>query len=268
MKELKAKLFTTWCWTLCGLITAFWASISIAASLVSNSGRLQHYCMRRWSKGNLWISRVRLEIEGLENIYRDRPQVLAVNHSGLHDILSLAAYFPIQFRWIAKKSLFSIPFMGWHMRRSGYIPIDRENPREIATSIAAAAKEISSGGNAIIFPEGKRSKTGELGEFQSGAFALCLRAGVPLVPVVIEGSGRVIAPETLRVNPGTVIRIRICQPIDTASYQKSEKKRLMEDAFSVMSRALAELQNRRQPDEELRDPVRRWIDGRSRKSRR
>jgi 1-acyl-sn-glycerol-3-phosphate acyltransferase len=220
--------------------------------------------MRRWSRDNIWLSRARVEIEGLENVARDHPQIFAANHSGLHDILSLAAHLPIQFRWIAKKSLFNVPFMGWHMRRSGYIPIDRENPREAARSIMAAAKEIAGGVNAIAFPEGTRSMTGALGELHSGVFALCLRAEVPLVPVVVDGSYRVIAPKTLQVNPGTVIRVKICRPIDTTSYQKSEKKRLMEDAFAVMSESLAELRSRRQPDEELRDPVRLWISGRNR----
>ena len=222
---------------------------------------MQHYCMSRWSRSNLWLSRTRVEIEGMENVDRARPQIFTVNHSGFHDILTLAAHLPIQFRWIAKKSLFSVPFMGWHMRRSGYIPIDHENPREAARSILAATEEISGGVNAVIFPEGGRSKTGDLGEFRSGAFALCLRAEVPLVPVLVEGSYRVIAPQSLRVNPGVVIRIKICRPIDTTSYQKSEKKRLMEDTFSIMSESLAELQSRKQPDEELRDPVRRWIKG-------
>jgi len=217
--------------------------------------------MRQWSKNNLWLSRTRIEIEGLENINHSLPQIFVVNHSGLHDILSLAVHIPIQFRWIAKKSLFNIPFMGWHMRRSGYIPIDQENPRGTAKSIVSTAGEIAGGANVIIFPEGRRSKTGELGEFYSGAFALCLRAGVPLVPILVEGSYRVIAPQTLRVNPGTVIRIRICRPINTFSYQKAEKKRLMEDTFNIMSFNLAELQSRRQPGEELRDPVRRWISG-------
>ena len=261
MENFKAKLFTIWCWTGCGLSTAFWASISLLGSIVSGSGRLQHFCMRRWSRDNLWLSRARVELEGLENIDRNRPQIFTANHSGLHDILSLAAHLPIQFRWIAKKSLFNVPFMGWHMRRSGYIPIDRDNPREMARNIAAAAKEITGGVNVIIFPEGARSKTGALGEFYSGAFALCLRADVQLVPVVVEGSYRVIAPQTFRVNPGSVVRIRICSPVDISSYQKSEKKRLMEDVFAIMSDNLAELQNRRQPDEELRDPVRRWISG-------
>src|SRR5207247_3252536 len=132
MQRVKAKLYTIWCWTGCGLSTAFWGTVSLAAGLFTRSGNLQHFCMRRWSKDNLWLSRARVEIEGLENVDPERPQLYVANHSGLHDILSLAAHLPIQFRWVAKKSLFNVPFMGWHMHRSGYIPIDRQNPRHAA----------------------------------------------------------------------------------------------------------------------------------------
>lgn len=263
MERLKAKLYTIWCWTGCGLSTAFWATVSIFASLFSKSGRVQHFCMRRWSKDNLWLSRARVEIEGLENIDRNRPQIFAANHSGLHDILSLSADLPIQFRWVAKKSLFRVPFMGWHMRRSGYIPIDRDNPREAAKSIVEAAKIIRGGVNAIAFPEGTRSKTGTVGGFRSGAFALALRTGVPLVPISLEGSYRVIMPKTLQVNPGAIVRIKIDKPIDLSCYARSDKHRLMAEVDQIMSRNLEDLRGRRRPDEEREDPVFRWIYGKT-----
>ena len=200
-----------------------------------------------------------MKIEGLENVDLQRPQIFIANHSGLHDILSLSAHLPIQFRWIAKKSLFRVPFMGWHMRRSGYIAIDRDNPREAARSIVEAARVIHSGVNAIAFPEGTRSRTGELGRFHSGAFSLALRTGVPLVPITVDGSHRVILPKTLQVNPGVTIRIKIDRPIDLSRYGRTEKHRLMEDVYRVMSCNLDELRRRRKPDEEMADPVFRWI---------
>jgi len=217
--------------------------------------------MRRWSLDNLWLSGARVEIEGLEHIDPVRPQLLVANHSGLHDILSLAGHLPIQFRWVAKKSLFNVPFMGWHMRRSGYIPIDRENPRESAKTIAADAKIIQGGINAIAFPEGTRSRDGELGRFRGGAFALALQTGVPLVPVALEGSYRVIMPQTRQVNPGAIIRIKISPPIDTASYAHNDRHLLMDQVFTIMSRSLEELRRRRRSDEEREDPVFRWIHG-------
>ncbi|MBN2319248.1 MAG: 1-acyl-sn-glycerol-3-phosphate acyltransferase [Acidobacteria bacterium] len=264
MEEFKARLFTIWCWTGCALSTVFWATVSIFSSLFSGSGRLQHYCMRRWSKDNLWLSRARVQVEGMENIDPDHPRIFVANHSGLHDILSLAAYLPIQFRWVAKKSLFKVPFMGWHMRRSGYIPIDRENPRGAAKSIIRAAKEIRNGVSAIAFPEGTRSRTGDLGKFHSGAFALALRTGVPLVPISLEGSYRVILPKTLKVNPGVIIRIRIGSPIDLDSYSKGEKHRLMDDVSRIMHRNMDALRLDRRQGEESGDAVYRWIHGGSR----
>ena len=261
MKRFKAKVFTIWCWTGCGLSTAFWATLSILGSLASRKGHIQHFCIRRWSRDNLWLSRARVEIEGLQHLDPARPQLMVSNHSGLHDILALSAHLPIRFRWVAKKSLFRVPFMGWHMRRSGYIPIDRKHPREAAQSIIAAAQIIKGGVNAIAFPEGTRSRNGDLGRFHSGAFALSLRTGVPLVPVSVEGSYRVIMPKTLQVNPGTVIRIRIDKPIDVSAYRHADKHRLMEDVFGIMNSNLADLRSRRHPDEERTDPLFRWIYG-------
>ncbi len=266
MERFKGKIFTIWCWTGCGLSTAFWATVSLVGGLVSSRGRIQHFCMRRWSRDNLWLSRARVEIEGLENIDPSRPQLLVANHSGLHDILSLAACLPIQFRWVAKRSLFRVPFMGWHMRRSGYIPIDRENPREAAKSIMAAADIIRGGINAIAFPEGTRSRNGDLGKFHSGAFALALRTGAPLVPVTLDGSCRVIVPKSLQVNPGTIIRIRIDRPIDLTAYGRVEKHRLMDDVFRIMERNLLELRARRRAEEECADAVYRWIHRKRRQS--
>jgi 1-acyl-sn-glycerol-3-phosphate acyltransferase len=261
MEPFKARIFTIWCWTGCGLSTAFWATVSILGSLLSRNGRIQHFCMRRWSRDNLWLSRARIEIEGMEHIDIVHPQLLVANHSGLHDILALAACLPIQFRWVAKKSLFRVPFMGWHMRRSGYIPIDRDHPRDAVRSIMAAAQIIHDGVNAIAFPEGTRSRNGDLGELHSGAFALALKTGVPLIPVVLEGSYRVIMPKTLQVNPGAVIRIKIDAPIDVSRYGHAEKHRLMNDVFQIMSRNLDGLRSRRRPNEERQDPVFRWIHG-------
>jgi 1-acyl-sn-glycerol-3-phosphate acyltransferase len=259
MEELKAWLFTIWCWTASAFSTAFWATVSIMGSLISGSGRLQHYCMRRWSKDNLWLSRTLVQIEGLENIDPDHPQVFVANHSGLHDILSLAANLPIQFRWVAKKSLFNVPFMGWHMRRAGYFAIDNENPRSTAKSIGEAAQAIHNGMSAIIFPEGSRSVDGTLGKFYSGAFSLAQRTGVPLVPVSLEGSYRVILPMTMRVNPGVILRIKIDRPIDLLPYTKADKRRLMEDVFQIMSRNLEDIRERRRAGEERQDAVFRWI---------
>jgi 1-acyl-sn-glycerol-3-phosphate acyltransferase len=95
---------------------------------------------------------------------------------------------------------------------------------------------------------------------------LALRTGVPLVPVTLEGSYRVIMPQTLQVNPGVIVRIKIDPPINVTGYGRSEKRRLMDDIFQIASRNLEELRKRRRVDEEREDPVFRWIYGPRRES--
>ena len=120
-----------------------------------------------------------------------------------------------------------------------------------------AAKGIWS----IAFPEGTRSRNGSLGGFHSGPFALALRASVPLVPITLEGSYRVILPKTLQVNPGVIIRIKIDSPIDVSLYANKGKRKLMEDVSQIMVRNLEELSSRSLSGEERRDRVYCWIHG-------
>jgi len=263
----KRGLYSTWCWTCCAASTAFWGSAALAAGLFPGTGGFRETCMRRWAVDNLWLSRTRVRIDGCEHIDRTRPQIFVANHSGLHDILALAAHLPVPARWVAKKSLFAVPFMGWYMSRCGFVAIDRGNPREAARSLVDAAALLNGGANILAFPEGTRSRTGELGRFQSGAFALALKAGAPLVPVVIDGSNRVIAPKSLQVNPGTVIRIRIGSPIVIAGRDRSDKHRLMDEVYAVMSSLLAGVRHERVPGEESADPLNLWINGRGAASR-
>jgi len=101
----------------------------------------------------------------------------------------------------------------------------------MAKSIGDAARVIQNGTNTIAFPEGSRSQTGELGKFYGGVFTLALRTGVPLTPISLEGSYRVIAPMTARVNPGVILRIKIDRPIDLSAYSKADRQRLMTMSF-------------------------------------
>jgi len=245
------------------LLTLWAGTLIIGWSYVDRDSPMIHRCTRWWGQNLLRVAHIPVEVEGLEHLVPGQAYVFAANHRSNFDIFALVAVLPGRFLWVAKKSLFNVPFMGWHMRRSGYIPIDRENPREAARSIIEAARIIRAGVNAIAFPEGTRSRTGDIGQFRSGAFALALRAGVPLVPITLEGSYRVIMPKTLQVNPGTIIRIKIEKPIDLSAYDKADRHRLMDELFGIMSRNLDELRSRRRPDEERADPVFRWIYGRS-----
>jgi 1-acyl-sn-glycerol-3-phosphate acyltransferase len=149
------------------------------------------------------------------------------NHQSALDIFSLLNSLPVQFKWIAKRELFYIPFLGWAMKRAGYISLDRKHPREAIKAMDDAAKKIREGTNIIIFPEGTRSKDGHLLPFKKGGFSLALRAKVPIVPVGISGSNRLQPKGSFIPNQKGVIYLRIGKPVETAQGSRSAKTEIM-----------------------------------------
>jgi 1-acyl-sn-glycerol-3-phosphate acyltransferase len=130
------------------------------------------------------------------------------------DIPIILVALPVQFRFLAKKQLFGIPFLGWHLRRSGQISIDRENPRAAVKSIRAAAAEVQHGTSVVIFPEGGTSVDGAVHPFKGGGFLLATRSQVDVVPVTILGSRHVLLPKTRHVRSG-IVEVIIGSPISS-----------------------------------------------------
>ena len=230
-------IFSILAWTGGAVNTVFWGTLSLLFSLFDRTGKLSHLCSRYWSRINLMISRTKVEIKGEENVISDGPQIFASNHQSIYDILMLAGYLPVQIRWLAKKELFSIPFMGWHMSRVGYIKIDRSNMRQAALSFRKAAEKIKSGASVVIFPEGTRSLDGKLQPFKPGLFSLALRSGVPVLPVSISGSKDIIRKGSLRVHRGR-IKMVIGKPIYTYKYQSQGRASLMKDVREAIANNL------------------------------
>src|SRR5262245_46065296 len=175
------------------LYTAVMGSISVFTSLFDSHGTMQHACSRIWSRMILWTSRVRLQVSGMENIKPGVPYVLCVNHQSHMDIPIVLVGVPVQFRFAAKKELFRVPFLGWHLRRSGHVPIDRENPHAAIRAISKAAESIRGGMPLVIFPEGGTSLDGRIKPFKGGGFMLATRSVAEAVPITIQGSRHILA---------------------------------------------------------------------------
>jgi 1-acyl-sn-glycerol-3-phosphate acyltransferase len=159
------------------------------------------------------------------------------NHQGNFDIHSLLLAIPRQFAWIAKEELFAIPVFGHSMRRGGYIPLDRSDGRRALRSIEAAAAKIKNGQCVVIFPEGTRTLDGSLLPFKKGGFLLAARAGVPIVPVSINGSARVNPRNRIELYPGT-ITIRFGDPIATAEEGGARREQLMDKVRAAITAGL------------------------------
>jgi 1-acyl-sn-glycerol-3-phosphate acyltransferase len=182
--------------------TAVCGTASLAGSLFDAHGRWQHACARAWSWLILRTSGIRVRVEGLENLRPQEATIYCVNHQSAMDIPVLFVSLPVQFRFAAKRSLFNLPFMGWHMRRSGFIAIDRDKPLEALKSMKKAAREIREGKSVLLFPEGHRSRNGQLLPFKAGSFYIAILAGVPIVPITMNGTPNVLKPDTYHVRAG------------------------------------------------------------------
>jgi 1-acyl-sn-glycerol-3-phosphate acyltransferase len=210
------------------LYTGIMGTISLVSSLFDSRGRLQHGCARLWARMILWTARVRVTVKGSENIEQGTPYVLCVNHQSHMDIPILMAALPFQFRYAAKKQLFRYPFLGWHLRRSGHVPIDRENPRAAVKSLREAGDTIKEGTPVVIFPEGGTSSDGTIKPFKGGGFMLATRSHVAVVPVTIRGSRAVLVPKTYHVRGGRV-EVIIAKPIAPSGIAPMELANLVRE---------------------------------------
>ena len=208
----RSVLFTN---NLIYLYTALCGTASLCGSLIDSQGRWQHGCARFWSWLILKTGGIRVRVEGLERVNPHETLIFCANHPSAMDIPILFVHLPVQFRFVAKRELFTLPFLGWHLRRSGHIPVDRGRPREALKSFEQAAARVQEGCSVVLFPEGGRSRTGELGPFKAGTFYLAIRAGAPVVPITLNGTRRVHKPDTLHVRSGQTEMI-IHEPIPTA----------------------------------------------------
>jgi 1-acyl-sn-glycerol-3-phosphate acyltransferase len=188
-------------------------TLSIGSSLFERSGRFAHWCARTWSRLILATTGVEVEVVGLDRLDPDRAYVFVSNHQSIYDIPILFWSLPFQIRIIAKDSLGSFPFLGWHLRRTGHILVDRRRPARAAI-FGRASRLMREGLSLIVFPEGTRSRDGRVAPFKGGSFYLALDAGLPVVPLSVVGSRHVMRKGRLATYPGHV-KLVVHDPIDT-----------------------------------------------------
>jgi 1-acyl-sn-glycerol-3-phosphate acyltransferase len=194
--------------------TAVCGTVSLLGSLFDSQGRWQHACARTWSWLILKTSGICVRVEGLEHVNPARTTIYCVNHQSAMDIPVLFASLPVQFRFVAKRSLFHMPFLGWHLLRSGHIPVDRDRPQQAMKSMKKVAQEIRQGKSVLLFPEGHRSRNGQLLPFKAGSFYIAILSGVPIVPITLNGTPYVLKPDTYHVRAGKAEMI-VHPPIST-----------------------------------------------------
>lgn len=201
------------------LITVFCAVFGTFLLLLTWNRKFTLYlCGQIWSTVILFFCAIRLEVKGLEHIDPEKSHIYVANHESLMDIPALFKALPVPLFYLAKKELSRIPVMGWFMYLIGMIFIDRSNHEKAMQSMKKAGKIIRSGRSVMTFPEGTRTKTGELQLFRRGSFMLSKQSGVDLLPIGIEGAREVLPSGGFRIRPGT-IKINIGAPIKAADFK-------------------------------------------------
>jgi 1-acyl-sn-glycerol-3-phosphate acyltransferase len=205
------------------LFTTVMASLSLLSGIFNRDGRTQHTYARIWSEWLLKLAFVRLKTFGMEKLRMDGSYVLVSNHCSYLDIPVILSSVPVQIRFFAKKGLFSIPFLGWHLRHAGHLEVVRGDARASLRSMTEGARLIRERGiSVVLFPEGGRTPIPGIRPFKEGAAHIAIKAGVPVVPVGLVNVRNALPMGSMLLRPVTV-EIHIGDPIETADLRPSDR---------------------------------------------
>jgi 1-acyl-sn-glycerol-3-phosphate acyltransferase len=222
--KLKAAWIVFW-WATASLV--FFVPITLAG-LLSPSGNLAFRFCQGWVCWATVVAGVRVEVKGTANADPARSYIVISNHQSLYDIPSLMLKLGLQFRWVIKKSFVHVPLFGWALYVARHVFIDRGNPKKSIRSMDRAAKQLPPGVSVAVFAEGTRSDDGVVREFKRGGFLMAVRNGLPILPVTVNGSWKVMPDKrSLSFHPGR-IQIVIGEPIDTNGYSSQTLKELID----------------------------------------
>lgn len=216
------------------LATIFFGTISLIVSFFDRTGSVQIRVARGWARTLLAVSGVRVRVEGLEQIDPAGSYVFISNHLSYMDTPVALAHIPVQFRFLAKRGLFQIPFLGQHLSRAGHIPVPREDPRAAVKVMQTAAETIQQKKiSLLIFPEGGRSHDGKMRPFKEGGAYIAIRAQVPVVPIVMIGTRNVL-PYGAGLPKCGDVTLRILRPIETRELTLKDRGKLTDELRALI----------------------------------
>ena len=216
-------------------LSMFFAALELIVIVIRKNDRVFHALARAWAHSSLWMCGVTVRVKGLENLDMNRNYVYVSNHASMFDIPAILAAVPDQIRILYKKELNWIPIFGWGLKYGSYIAIDRRRGADAMKSLEEAAERIRTGASALLYAEGTRTLDGKLQPFKRGAFNLAVRAGVPVVPLTINGSYALLPKRSIVVHPGEVELI-LERPIEIKGSGKEEEMRLMAEVHAAIEK--------------------------------
>lgn len=222
-----------------GLSTGIIGSLVAILSMLGMPNFSSRVLGTRWARINLAVSMISVDVEGAENVQPGQSYVIVANHQSLIDIYVLYGCSGVEIKWVMKKELRAIPVLGIACEAMGHIIIDRSNTEAAIESINNASNRITDGISVVFFPEGTRSRTGELKAFKKGAFRLAQDLKLPILPISIHDTNKLLPSDTMDLHPGKV-KMRFHPPIPVEEVTNMEVEALATKSRDIIGRALAE----------------------------
>lgn len=217
------------------LNSMFFATLELIVILFKKNDRVFHALARGWARSTLKICGVKVHVRGLEKVDMKRNYVYVSNHASMFDIPAIIASIPDQIRIVFKKELHWIPIFGWGLKYGSYISIDRSHGPAAMKSLEEAVEKIRTGASVLLYAEGTRTLDGKLQTFKRGAFNLAVKAGVPVVPLTVNGSFTLLPKRSVVIHPGEVGLV-LESPIEIKGNGKETELRLMEEVHTAIQK--------------------------------
>ncbi len=235
-------LLSIWAWLMIGVVVIVWVPLTFLVFIATapfDKGRYRAgWMFRRLCVVHTWVNPLwSFTTSGLEITDPRRPYVVVANHESFADML-LISHLPWEMKWLAKETWFKFPLVGWLMLMAGDIKIIRGNKQSIVTAMRGCRDRLDKGVSVMLFPEGTRTRDGEMGDFKDGAFRLAIETGHPILPLVVNGTREAMQAGDWRWNV-TNAEVRVLEPIDTSGMTKADVPELRDRVRTIIADELA-----------------------------
>jgi 1-acyl-sn-glycerol-3-phosphate acyltransferase len=241
MKTKPHPLFVLYQWLVAFpvllVLTILTAVFTIILSPVFPNAQFSYFPARWWGRFFCYLLFIKVKITGIEKLDPKKSYVIAANHQSIYDIFVVYGWLPMIFKWVMKAELRRIPLVGKACESAGHIFINRKNPVAAKKSLDRAEAQLRNGVSVVVFPEGTRTYTGQMGKFKKGAFRMAADLQLPIVPVTLRGCFERLPRNGFVVMPG-LIEMIIHEPVEVKGYENEKQPELMQTLHDIIESAL------------------------------
>jgi 1-acyl-sn-glycerol-3-phosphate acyltransferase len=222
-------------WPAIGLLTVLFGVPAMGAAFVPPRGDWFTRFARGWARSILRLAGIRVRVLHPDRLRSDTSFIVIANHESFADILVLLAMLPMQVRFLAKRSIFRVPVLGWGIAAAGFVPVDRGDRSRSTAAVESALAKLQRGRSVVVFPEETRTKDGSLLPFKKGAALLAVRSGLPILPIGLAGTLSVLPRDSFTMAPGLVVA-SVGDPVEVSGRATADRAAVTAEARAAVAR--------------------------------